>query len=319
MDNLLITSAGRRVSLVKAFKKELKLFFPESKVFAVDLNPDLSAACYVADGYFKVGKVTDENYINELLELCLKHHIKLIIPTIDTELQILAKNKQFFKDNGINVIVSDPCFVNICRDKRVTNSFFLEKGILFPKVIDKTENYFPIFIKPYDGSLSRDTFTVRKADELTAYHFSNPKLLFFEFIDPEFHDEYTLDMYYDKNNLLKCVVPRRRIETRGGEISKGLTVKNEIVEIVKEKLNFIEGAIGCITFQVFYNLEKKNLIGIEINARFGGGYPLSYLADANFPRFLISEYLLGKDIEYFDNWKENTLMLRYDHEIIVQL
>lgn len=319
MNNLLITSAGRRVSLIRAFKKELNLFFPNSKVFAADLNPNLSAACYVADNYFKVGRVTDENYISQLLELCLANQIKLVIPTIDTELQVLAKNKQLFLEHGINLIISDLDFINTCRDKRVTNDFFAENGILFPRLINKSNPTFPLFIKPYDGSLSKDTFVITNSGELTSYHYSNLKFLFLEYIDPRFHDEYTIDMYYDKNNFLKCVVPRKRIETRGGEISKGMTVKNEIVGIIRERLSYIQGAIGCLTFQVFLNLKKKEMIGIEINPRFGGGYPLSYLADANYPEFLIREYLLNQDIDYFEAWKENTLMLRYDHEIIVQL
>ncbi len=42
--NILISSAGRRVSLVRAFQKELKTLYPNAKVYAADAKPVLSAA-----------------------------------------------------------------------------------------------------------------------------------------------------------------------------------------------------------------------------------------------------------------------------------
>jgi carbamoyl-phosphate synthase large subunit len=315
--NILLTSAGQRVSLVRAFQKEIKKISETAKVYTVDLNPILAPACHVSDGYDSITKVTDENYIQDLLEICLKRRIKLIIPTIDTELLVLSENKNLFIQNGIIPIVSDFKFIQKCRDKRISNEFFLENGIEIPKNIDKNKPSFPLFIKPYDGSLSKDIFVVKNNSELTEYHLSNTKLMFMEYIDSLENDEYTVDAYYDINNELKCVVPRKRIFVRSGEINKGVTQKNEIKSFVKSKLPKIEGAIGCLTMQFFFNPITKRIVGIEINPRFGGGYPLSYLAGANFPQWIIKEYLLYEDISYFEGWENNLLMLRYDDEILV--
>ncbi|MDQ3292531.1 MAG: ATP-grasp domain-containing protein [Bacteroidota bacterium] len=315
--NILITSAGRRVSLVRAFKNEVKLFFPDSKVFTSDMNPKLSAACNVSDGYFKMKSVGDPSYINDLLELCLAQKIKLVVPTIDTELQVLANHKDSFAERGIHLVVSSADFISKCRDKRKTNQFFEQCGITIPAAIDKQNPTFPLFIKPYDGSLSADIFIVRRPEELTHYHMTNEKLLFMEYIDKAEHDEYTVDMYYGKDNQVKCIVPRRRIEIRGGEISKGITSKNIIVPYLKEKIGHIAGAIGCLTVQVFLNKNTHQIYGIEINPRFGGGYPLSYQAGANYPNWLVKEYLLSEEIPYTDNWSNNLLMLRYDDEVLV--
>ncbi|MGY8913987.1 MAG: ATP-grasp domain-containing protein, partial [Flavobacteriales bacterium] len=84
--NIIITSAGRRVSLVRAFQKELKLLVQNGKVFAADADPEASAACHVADGYVKVPFLDQPEYIEKLLEFCKENDIRLIIPTIDTEL-----------------------------------------------------------------------------------------------------------------------------------------------------------------------------------------------------------------------------------------
>jgi carbamoyl-phosphate synthase large subunit len=315
--NILITSAGQRVSLVRAFQKELKMFYPQSKVFTTDMNPYLSAACNVSDSFFKVKRVTDTEYVPELLELCKKEGIKMIVPTIDTELLVLAKNKQLLKSEGIEVIISDESFVSVCRDKRKTNQFFTDCSIVIPQAIDKANPSFPLFIKPFDGSLSVDTFLIRRKEELTTYHLTNERLLFMEYINKKEFDEYTVDIYVGKDHQIKCIVPRKRIWVRAGEVNKGLSQKNCIVNFLKEKLGKIDGAIGCLTLQVFLNKKSDKIIGIEINARFGGGYPLSYQAGANFPKWLIQEYFLSESINYREDWEDNLLMLRYDDEVLV--
>lgn len=317
MQNILITSAGQRVSLVRAFRKEVKSFFPEAKVYTVDLNPILAPACHISDGYKSIGRVTDPNYIEELLEICKEWDIKLIVPTIDTELAILALHKERFLKEGIVPVVSDLSFVEKCRDKRIINQFFKDNGIAIPTTIDKNDPTFPLFIKPYDGSLSKDIYLIEEQSQLTEYHFSNPKLMFMEYINPKEYDEYTVDAYYDKKGQLKCAVPRKRIFVRSGEINKGVTCKNEIVAYLQSKLSQIEGAKGCLTIQFFFSTITKRIIGIEINPRFGGGYPLSYLAGANFPKWIIQEYILHEEISYDDSWENNLLMLRYDDEILV--
>lgn len=315
--NILISSAGRRVSLVRAFQNELKAVFPQGLVMTTDMNPQFSAACQVSDKAFKVGRITVAETINEILAICLANDIKLIIPTIDTELVILAENKARFEEKGINIIVSDLDFIKICRNKWLTNDFFQTKAIDIPSLIDKKNLTFPFFIKPFDGSLSKDIALIQKSEDLTPQQLGNPNLMFMEYLSPSEHDEYTVDMYFGKDNLLKCAVPRHRFEIRGGEISKGITKKNEVLTFLKEKLNRIEGAIGCLTVQLFLNKVTKKITGIEINPRFGGGYPMSYNAGANYPKFLIEEYLLLQEITYFEDWKNDLLQLRYDTEIIV--
>lgn len=317
-NNILITSAGQRVALLRAFQRELKAVFPEGKVYAVDLNPALSPACQIADGYAPICRVTDTAYPQALLAQCLQWGIKLIIPTIDTELLMLAEHQQLFLDNGITPVVSSLAFVQQCRDKRLINQFFESCGIAVPRPISKEHPTFPLFIKPYNGSLSKDIFLVKKTEELTEYHLTNPDLLFMEYISPKEFDEYTVDAYYDRSGTLKCAVPRKRLFVRAGEINKGITEKNELLSFVKKHLPFIEGGRGCLTMQFFFNRKTQQVIGIEINPRFGGGFPLSDAAGANYPRYLIAEYLLGQEIPFQDDWEDQLLMLRYDEAVFVK-
>jgi carbamoyl-phosphate synthase large subunit len=315
--NILITSAGQRVSLVRAFQKELSQTFPGYKVFTTDMQPQLSAACNVSDGYFQVRRVTDPAYIDELLALCISKDVKMIVPTIDTELLVLAQHKKKFSEKGIEVIISSFDFIDKCRDKRKINAFFQGRGIGIPNAVDKNNPTFPLFIKPYDGSLSVDTFLIQKAEELQEHHLTNERFLFMEYMSRNDYDEYTVDMYFDKTHHIRCVVPRKRIHVRAGEINKGITCRNVLVDFLKEKLAVIDGAVGCLTGQFFLHKTTNRIAAIEINARFGGGYPLSYHAGANYPLWLIREYYKKETIPYTTNWEDQLLMLRYDDEVIV--
>lgn len=316
--NILITSAGQRVSLVKSFKKELTFFFEDSKVFTTDLNPQLSPACHISDRSFKVPKVTDDEYIRCLLKICLDNDVKLIIPTIDTELKTLSLNIEHFKKYNIYIIVSDYSLVEICRDKRKVNKLFVEHNIEIPEQFNVDNLVFPVFVKPCDGSRSEGIFLASTSKDIKDEHIKNTKLMFMEYISNENYDEFTVDCYYDKHSDLKCVVPRQRIAVRAGEVSKGVTKNNFIVTEFQKHLSKLEGAKGCLTIQVFLHKELNRMKGIEINPRFGGGYPLTYLSGANYTRWLIEEYMLNKRIEKFNDWQDNLLMLRYDAEVLVE-
>ena len=313
--NIIITSAGQRVALVRDFKETLVRFYAEAKVFTTDMNPELAPAAYVSDGCFEVLRVTDENYISQLLDICKKNEIGMIVPTIDTELLVLAENKKLFNDNDIIVCVSDLDFIKVCRDKRNTGDFLEKHNIRVPKAVDKYNPTFPLFAKPYDGSLSTNLHYIKNAEELTQDILDDPKLLFMEYIDKETYKEYTIDMYYGTDNCVKCIVPRERIKIRAGEINKGRTVKCPLMDYIKERLDKIEGCIGCICIQVFFNPLTEDVVGIEINPRFGGCYPQSYAAGGNYPEMLIKEYFLGEKIAYIDDWKDNMLMLRFDDAV----
>lgn len=315
--NILISSAGRRVSLLRSFKEESNRLGLNNYVFAIDNKPQLSAACNIADNYFYVESLDNPNYISNLLKICTNNNVKIIVPTIDTELQLYAQNIERFKEQGIEIVISDLSFVNKCRDKRLTHKLFMENGIDVPCSYDKSNYKIPLFVKPIDGSCSVGAYKVDKLDHISSDLFENKKLMILEYIDPEMNNEYTVDLYYDINSELKCIVPRLRIEVRSGEVSKAITRKNFLLDYLKQRLMILKGARGCITLQLFVNRTTNQVKGIEINPRFGGGYPLSYKANANFVRWILLEYLFHQQIPYFDDWEDNLLMLRYDDEILI--
>lgn len=319
MKNILITSAGRRVSLVNAFKSTAIELGLDVKVFTTDLNPYYeSPTSQFADKSFKIGFFSETNYVDDLLKICLDNDIKIVVPTIDTELKLLALSKKIFNEHGIKIIVSDSKLIAILDDKFETNNFFKNFGIKTPKILTKDNLVFPVFLKPVRGSNSKGIYKAENIKEIRPCDLDSEEMMILKYLDNSIFDEYTIDLYYDKNSILKCVVPRIRLKIVGGESNQGITKKNYILNFVKEKFSFIEGAIGCLTLQLFSKKsDLMDIYGVEINPRFGGGYPFSYNAGANFPEFILREYILSEDINYFDDWKSNCLNLRYENEIVI--
>ena len=316
--NILITSAGKRVSLIEMFQKELAIIEASSKVMTTDATPSLSAACQISDQFFKVPRIDSGDYLNIMLDICRDHDIKLLIPTIDTELLTLSENRDSFAKIGTQVVVSDADFVKKCRDKRVIHRFFESHNVRVAAEFDKNRYKLPMFVKPADGSRSEETYIIKEEYQIKERLIAEDRFMFLEYLDLEIYDEYTCDLYYTKNGILRCVVPRKRIEVRDGEVNKGLTKNNILVSFIKERIGNIEGVRGCLTVQFFKEKNGDGIIGIEVNPRFGGGFPLTYLSGANYIKWILEEYLLNIEIgDKFDSWENNLLMLRYDKEVLV--
>lgn len=314
--NILILSAGRRVELIQAFQQALTRHFPDAFVYATDICPNLSAACHIVDKAFTAPKATSCEYIDYLLDLCAQQGIGMIVPTIDTELSVTSKNRARFEASGVDLIVSSPELVAACRDKRNTARVFESLDISQPAIYDRSALNFPCFCKPFDGSCSIGARAIMTPEQLDSALLDDEKNMFMEFIGKDYR-EYTIDAYYDRQGELCCLVPRERIEVRGGEVSKGSTRKNFVYRYLKERLRRLAGGRGCVTLQVFANHETEDIKALEINPRFGGGYPLAHAAGADYPDWLIKEYYLGEKINFNENWENNLLMLRYDAKVVV--
>lgn len=315
--NILFTSVGRRVSVLQFFKKAIKDLGIDGKIIAADSSEN-SAARYVADLHFTVPRVTDNKYLQTLADICTKCSVDILIPLIDTELLLLARNKKFFTDRGVTVLVSSPETVEISRNKRRTSEFFGENGFNSPGVfsletiLGLPNPRYPYFVKPADGSSSINAFKVNDEKELKFFAGYVPNAMIQEFICGS---EYTLDILADFDGKVRCVVPRLRLETRAGEISKGITEKNyHLIESGKQLVESLPQVLGCITVQCFLHASGR-IDFIEINPRFGGGFPLSYAAGANFPLWILRMYLGDDPDVKIDGWKDGLKMLRYDDAI----
>jgi len=311
--NVLLTSVGRRVALARFFKEVLG---GRGYVFGADCDPT-APGLYVVDKGFIVPRVTAEEYISSLLDICRRESVKLIVPLIDPELPILAMAREFFLQEGILPLVSTYDVVMIGYDKLLTAKFFSENGIptpktaLFEKAADFLEDYdFPVIIKPRFGSASVGVCKCASPEEAKFYASRIPDPIIQTCLSGE---EITIDVLCDFQGNPLSIVERKRLKVRAGEVERGITIKDE--SLLKMVLDVVAKLkpLGVINLQCFSTPE--GFIFTEINARFGGGYPLSHFAGVNFPKTIL-EMVEGKkpEVSIF-SYKEDFLMLRYDDAI----
>ncbi|MHC4497461.1 MAG: ATP-grasp domain-containing protein [Planctomycetota bacterium] len=316
----MFTCIGRRVSLLESFRRAARQLKISASFLGTDTT-ELSPAMQSCDRRFLVKPTTHHHYIRELLSIVKANKVKLLVPTVDLDLKKLAQNKVKFAEFGCHVLVSEPGVIDVCQDKRKTYRFLLNNDfdatptMSVRSALSKKKINWPCFLKPWkpwDGSAGRENAIARNRKELLFYARRIPNAICQEFLEGT---EYTCDVYVDFGMKIRCVVPRKRIEVRAGEVSKAQVAKN--ARIMSETARLVEkigAGPGVITLQLFLT-DDRTIKFIEINPRFGGGVPLSIKAGADFPKWILQE-LTGRKLNIRpDGFKGKLVMLRYDSEV----
>ena len=317
---VLFTCIGRRVSLLCSFRNAAGKLDLDASFYGTDTSK-LSPALQLCDEAFLVEPTTHAGYIDQLLSIVQGHAVMLLVPTVDLDLPLLAQHKPRFEELGCRVLVSDPDVIDTCQDKRRTYGFLAKHGFGTPgtrsvrtalAAARRGELTWPCFLKRWDGYASRDNAVVHSLSEMRFFARRIPNALCQEFIEGT---EYTCDAYVDFEKKVRCIVPRRRIEVRSGEVSKGQVVKDlEIMGQAKRVVELLGAGPGVITLQLFVTKDGR-ITFTEINPRFGGGAPLSIQAGADFPKWILQELTGQRPRIGFDDFTDGLVMLRYDAEV----
>lgn len=318
MIRLLISSAGRRVELINCFKRAAEEIGIDVQVIAVDMEPSWSPACQVADLSYKVSECKSKEYLQQLLDISGKHKIDLIIPTIDTELLVLSKNRELFNETNTDILVGPTSFVEMARNKADTHHFAEKHNIKSPKtwilkefLLEMKTIRYPLIAKPVDGSCSVGLYRINSDVDLKKIKGDKSAYIVQELFKGH---EYTVNCFFD--NGCQACVPHLRKLVRAGEVCFAETVRVHGFRVVADKIaNAYPNLYGVICFQGFVN-ENNEVSLFEINARFGGGYPICDKAGGTFAKWILQKKS-GIVPEYNDNWKEGVRMLRYDSAVFV--
>jgi carbamoyl-phosphate synthase large subunit len=307
--NVLITSASRKVGLVRAFKDAMRRLLPEGRVIAVDVNP-YAPALYEADAGYLVPRSEVPNFLDYLLEFCLRRSVKLIIPTRDEELLFFAEHSEVFLREGIRVMIGSSDVIRLCLDKESFLKFCSRKAFGFPKpwLPNDWENpaIYPVFLRPRTGKGGRGAKKIASKAELSALTDNPTEVLVQEYINAP---EYTIDLFADFSSRTITAVPRKRLYVWGGESFVTVTENNPVV--IQETVRLAEevGLVGHNTIQCFVRDGKP--LFIEINPRFGGAVHLSIRAGADSPNYLL-RLMLGEKLESrLGQFTDNLAMSRY--------
>lgn len=302
----MLTSVGRRTYMVEYFKKALD---GAGEVHAA--NSVKTYALQMADKSVVTPLIYDKSYIDFLLQYCRTNSIRAIIPLFDIDLPILSKSKQVFKDYHIDVIVSDPLFIQICNDKWLTSIFLNEKGFKTPRTyvnldqakyaIETRQISYPVIVKPRWGMGSIGIYEADDYAELLLFYKKTYRAIqtsYLQFESLESPDncvliqekisgsEHGIDVFNDLNgNYLTCV-PKRKLAMRAGETDSAEVLDNLSLLEIGKKLGSLSNHIGNLDVDCF--IVNNDVYILELNCRFGGQYPFSHLAGVNFPKALLS-------------------------------
>ncbi len=305
--NVLFTCAGRRNYLVDYFRQALK---GTGLILAAD-NCPTAAALQEADLAFQIPKIQDDNYLHTLLDICEKHKVRLLLTLNDLELPLLASAKQRFHDIGVFVAVSAPDVIETCFDKWRTFQFACKNGLKFPQtyltLADTLENLnngnlsMPLVLKPRWGSASIGITVVESLEELNfAYQLlgkqimrsilavsssadQSRSILIQEYVEG---NEYGVDVLNDFNGRYVTTHVKRKLSMRAGETDRAVTEKRTDLEGIGTRLGRVLGHIGNLDCDFVDS--QNGLVLLELNPRFGGGYPFSHAAGANTPAAMLA-------------------------------
>lgn len=308
--NVLLTSVGRRTYMIEYFKQVLAPL--GGKVFAV--NSDLSSpALWIADGYAKAPLIYEANYKEFLLKYCLENKINLVISLFDIELPVLSRMKKEFEEAGVLIVVADEWLTVMANDKWKTQTFLKKNGWRVVNTFLSVEEFedackrsivnFPVFVKPRWGMGSIAIYKADNIDELRFYVNKVKSDILNTYLKYESGatidqavliqeklpgEEYGLDIINDlKGNYCNTVV-KKKLAMRSGETDAAITMHEPVLETLGYELAKQTRHPANMDVDVFY--DGKEAYILELNPRFGGGYPFSHIAGVNVPQAIVNWY-----------------------------
>lgn len=312
--NILLTSVGRRSYLVKYFQEALNF---TGEVHVAN-SSNKTPAFEVADKAVVTPLIYDNDYIPFLKKYCIENNISAIVSLFDVDLPILAKHKAEFQNIGITVVVSDYFVIERCNDKWETYRFLVDSGFNAPRTFLKLEDSldmihsgtvsFPLIVKPRWGMGSIAVFEAENEDELKVFYSKTKKSIQNTYLKYEsaknieecviiqeklIGQEYGLDVINDLRGKYVTTIPKMKYAMRSGETDCAVTVDNTNLKNLGEKLSNKLQHVANLDVDVFEVDEKFYIL--EMNARFGGGYPFSHMAGVNLPLAIIN-WLNGKKV-----------------------
>ena len=318
--NILFCSAGRRVELLKDFRKSMD---EGDRIIAADLS-NLAPALYVADAYYLVPRIDDPTYLDMILDICRKEKINAVTTLIDPEIELLAKNRTRFEEIGVEVLAPYTETAELCFDKFKMYQYLTAHGVPTPDTwgdyasamtaVECGRLAFPVFVKPRTGSGSVGARQVRDAETLKALCEADLSLI----IQRLMTGDLDADVYIDTiSHKAVSAFSKRKLETKIGGASKTISFKDEKLFDFIRRITDLLKFNGPVDMDFFYQNGTYYLS--EVNPRFGGAYLHAYGAGVDFIK-LIKNNLDGKEnAPVFGDYEDDVVMMMYDSVVITKI
>lgn len=319
--NILILAAGTRNKIVQYFKRT---FDGYGTVVATDAST-LGPAIYDADKYYIVPPITEDGYIDRILEICKKEQVNGVLSLIDPELSLLAANGERFKAIGVTIIGSSYDLCEMALDKMQMYKWLVEHGYncakswidkdTFYKAVENGEVSYPVFVKPYRGSASINISKVYDKETVELLFAHEDDLMIQEFLDGQ---EIGADVYIDLiSGEVVSIFTKKKIKMRAGETDKAVSIKDEKLFKLVEKFVHEAGYQGQIDIDIF-EINGTYYIS-EVNPRFGGGYPHAYESGVDHMKLILNNLSGVVNEKNIGAYEEGIYMMKYTEVKIVKM
>ena len=313
--NILFINAGRRCELVRAFKKVLPSLGGGGLVYASDINP-LAPALQFADESVIFPHTSDSKFLQTFIDFCREKEIDLLIPTIDPDLTLLdalrGQISEYLPD--LYMLLPSSEVIELADDKRKTRAAFAEFGALVPTEVDVDDELleFPVFIKPAKGSAGIGAQKVNDRAELEACLRQLEEPMVESLIEGP---EYTVDVFCSSEGRALLSIPRKRLAVRGGEVSRGVIERCGELEKLAGDIAAGLGCTGPVTLQ--FRKTDQGYVAMELNARVGGGLPLTIAAGGDWPQAIMN-LAAGNKVELADFVQDEVVISRFDESVFIR-
>lgn len=309
--NILFLNVGRRCELVQAFKKVMPKY-GSGRIIATDIV-ETAPALALADKAILFPHSSKRGlFLKAFMQTCIDENVSLVIPSIDPDLVYLSEYREEIEKAlpNLKICLSTTEAIRLCRDKRLSREKFAELGAKVPEAMDPEAKSlkFPMFLKPAGGSASQGIHKIENKADLERYFPEIDQPMLESYIEGP---EYTVDVLcaFDEAKAYYAV-PRKRLAVRGGEVSRGVVERDSKLEALAMKIAEGFDCRGPVTVQ-FRKEEDGTFVAMELNARVGGGLPLTIAAGADWPSWILS--LAKGEVPSFDvAFEDALLMSRFD-------
>lgn len=308
--NILLSSVGRRPYLVRWFQEALAANGVHGTVIAADLDRHAPAKSFAQD-FVQAPRVTDPGYRSWLQSFLADHDIGIAVSINDFELSTWAQLPATPEWNSLVRLTSES--QHLVEDKYAMSLAFGEQEMSVPQTwlggaAERAAEEAPagsgFVVKGRFGSASRGLrfaeaanladavadatreVTDRQGRAAHEQHDVEPRdlVIIQERIDGP---EYGLDVVCDLNHGFAGVLARRKITMRAGETDRAESVAADgFVDVARQLAEAVPHA-GTIDVDVMVGADDKAYV-IDVNPRFGGGYPFSHLAGAHIPNAYVA-------------------------------
>ncbi|MGJ5725778.1 ATP-grasp domain-containing protein [Brevibacterium sp. H602] len=325
-ETIIISSAGRRLYLIDWFREAFEALDFEGRVVVAENDPTSSSASY-GDVGRSLPKYDDPDYGPELMSLVAEFDAKIFVSANDYELMHVHVNSGLansLRESGVLVPGVSAAWQAGCADKLQMAQMLAAIEVPTPATvsgaddqgIDELSARADEFVVKHRFGSGSSGLRVVSADQVrqavTEAALSAPAACG----HPGTRDdvvvqsklpgaEYGVDIIgsLTDGGMLSGVLARRKVRMRAGETDKAVTVDAAPFARISELIAGASDLTGLIDVDVFVDDFGEASV-IDINPRFGGGYPFVHLAGADVPLYYLSQAF---DIEVDECWNKYEL------------